>query len=160
MNTLTSMKQKGILNFLNGGLLPIFIVIVSLLLAGETTSTLTSTYSHQFGLTNFVLPDRMSDWITLVLLLLFIVFVLLTQGLVISKKSIQGVRKINVLTWTILFAIIIHLSSGHHSLHNLILLTPALGFYLSEGILRFKKESNAELILILLIILCVIMPFV
>ena len=160
MNALISIGQKSILNFINGGLLPVFIALVILLLTGQTSSTLAVAYENHFGLININLPDQMSDWITLVVLFLFSVFVLVSQGNVISKKSIQGIRKINVLTWTILFAIVIHLFSGQRSLHNLMLLIPALGFYISEGVLRFKKESNAELILILLFILCVIMPFV
>ena len=159
INFLTTMKQRVVFNLLNGVLLPFYMTGLVLLFIGYSFSDLTLAYLRQFGFDNFSLPSSIPSWISLLFIVFYLIIALLTYNGVISKKSIQSIRKINVFTWSIPFVLLVYFISGIQSIHLLILLSPVLAFYTSEGVLRFKKESNGELILILLVVFCIVMPF-
>jgi hypothetical protein len=159
INTLTTIKQRVVFNLLNGILLPIYMAGLILFFIGSGTDAIMQVYQNQFGLANLTLPHDLQGWLTLVVHALWLIVVLIAYNATISKKSIQSIRKANVMTWSLLFVVIIFAFSGIMSLHYLMLLSPALAFYTSEAVLRFKKESNAEMIMILLVILCIVMPF-
>ncbi len=157
---LTSLKQRTIFNLLNGVLLPFLFASLYALLWDLPFGDVTTNYSDQFGIGNISIPESLESWLIVVLTSLYLLIVLITYNTVVSKKSIQSVRKINVITVSIVFILLIHVISGLPSKHNLILLTPVFAYYTAEGVLKFKRESNAELILILLVILGIILPFV
>ena len=159
IRVLTAIRQREIFNLMNGTLLPFYMSGLVLLFIGFDIGGLKSVYSQQFGFENLRLPQDIPSWASLIFIALYLVVVLLTYNGVISKKSIQSIRKINIVTWALPFAVLIYLISGKSSLHLLMLTVPILAFYTSEGVLRFKKESNAEMILILLVVLCIVMPF-
>jgi len=160
VNMLTTVKRRTVFNLINGTLIPFFLIGLAVLLYADQITDFKAMYANQFGFVNFSVPQSVEQWVTLVVIILYVLLVLLTYNSVISKKSIQSIRKINVLSFTILFVIMIHLISGIQSLHTLVLLMPVFAFYTAEGVLKFKKETNAELILILLVILGIVMPFV
>ncbi len=160
INTTTTIKHRAVFNLLNGTFVPFYLIGIYLLLNNISFDSISSVYWNQFGFHNISLPGDIQSWITLIIMTIYILIVLLTYNNTISKKSIQSIRKINVLTWSMLFVILVNLISGVKSPHNLMLLVPALALYTSEGVLRFKRENNGELILIILIILCIVMPFI
>lgn len=160
INILTAIKERVVLNLLNGLLLPFYLLGFYYLFREMQFTTLSEYYAGQFGLTNFRLPQLLTEWLTLGLMIVLLVFSLFSYNQAISKKSIQAIRKINILAYAILASLLVFLLSGVPSLHLFNLFLPAIGFFISESILRMKKESSAELIFVLLIMLCVTMPFV
>lgn len=160
INILTAIKQRSVLNLLNGMMLPFYLGGLYFLIRELPLDTLSSYYQGQIGFANFRLPSLLSEWLTLGLIAVLLMLVLFTYNQAISKKSIQSIRKITILAYTLLASLIIYFFSGKASLHCLMLLLPAMGFFISEAMLRMKKESSAELLFLLLIMLCIIMPFV
>lgn len=160
LNVLTAIKQRAVLNLLNGTMLPFYLGGLYFLISELPIDTLTSYYKGQIGYANLRVPVLLSEWLTLGLMVVLLILILFTYNHAISKKSIQSIRKITILAYTLLASLIIFFFSGKASLHCLMLLLPAMGFFLSEAMLRMKKESSAELMFLLLIMLCILMPFV
>ena len=140
VNVLASMKQRIVLNLLNGMFLPYYFVGMAILFFSGSFDTISQQYKDQFGFDNFHLAKDLGGWLTLAILAMYLFIVLITYNNVISKKSIQSVRKISLVSISILFGILVHLISSVNSLHNLMLLIPAFAFFTSEGCIEIQKR--------------------
>lgn len=160
INIMTSLRMKMFLNLLNGFFIPFYFILVAYFWNDWPISGFVDQWSAQFGWANLELPLTTSRLIALVFFILLLLFVFITHPMCTSKKSIQIGRKIVVLAWSLIFSLIIYVISGVRGIQLLSFMMPAIAFYISEGVLRFKNERNAELVFVLLIMLCAVMPFV
>jgi hypothetical protein len=158
LNTLRTVKRIDLINLLNGTLLPIYFLIVSYFLYSSDNFAGFG-YKSQFGTANLSLPQSVEEWLLPIFVILCILILIGTFNKALSKKGIQTIRKINILAWSIPIGIVFYFISSVCSTQLLMILFPALAYFISEWVLSFRNQTTAELIFILMLVLCYLVPW-
>ena len=154
-----SFKTKEMLQYLSG-------VLVQFILYGSWTfylgvfqEKMGALMEGKFGFPSDIIPKDTIGYIFLGLILLFIVIAIFSYGSYSMKKSIQVQKKIDILFWMILSAMIALFINDHLTVDHLLMLSVPLGILLSMNLLKIKGAIFPELIHLGFLILIFVLHF-
>jgi len=121
-------------------------------------------YEHQVG-RNFdflnlsSIPFTWDVWVKLAIFLIALIYVITSNGSYLAKKNIQVQKKINILYWVPIAALVSLPFQANATLEHFLLLAPTLGIFLALTFTSLKSQW-AEAIHFLMVVLALALQFV
>lgn len=115
---------------------------------------------RNFGFFEFsLIPFTWDTWVKIALFVVVIGYVLANSNLYLAKKNIQVQKKINILYWVLIAAVLSVPFQVNITFEHLMMLAPALGVFLGMSFTSFKPQW-AEALHFLMVVLVLALQFV
>ena len=154
-----SFKTKEMLQYLSGVLVPFMLYGSWTFYRGAFQEKMVGLVEGKFGFPSDIIPKDTNGYIFLGLILFFIIITIFSYGSYSMKKSIQVQKKIDILFWMILSALIALFINDNLTVDHLLMLSVPLGILLSMNLLKIKSAIFPELIHLGIMILIFVIHF-
>ena len=154
-----SFKTKEMLQYLSGVLVPFMLYGSWTFYRGVFQEKMVALVEGKFGFPSDIIPKDTNGYIFQGLILLFILITIFSYGSYSMKKSIQVQKKIDILFWMILSALIALFINDNLTVDHLLMLSAPLGILLSMNLLKIKSAIFPELIHLGVLILIFVIHF-
>ena len=159
LSIIRSFKTKEMLQYLSGILVPFMLFGSWTFYCGTFQEKMVGLVKFKFGFSSDIMPIDTNGYIFIGLIFLFILIAIFSYNAYSMKKRIQVQKKINILFWMILSALIALFISDSLSIDHLLMLSAPLGILLSMNLLKIKSAIFPELIHLGIIILIFVLHF-
>ena len=154
-----SFKTKEMLQYLSGVLVPFMLYGSWTFYRGAFQEKMGGLMDGKFGFPSDIIPQDTNGYIFLGLIILIIIVVIFSYGIYTMKKSIQVQKKVDILFWMIISAMIALFINDNLTVDHLLMLSIPLGLLLSMNLLKIKSAIFSELIHLGILILIFVLHF-
>ena len=159
LSIIRSFKTKEMLQYLSGVLVPFMLYGSWTFYRGVLQEKMSGLVEGKFGFPSDIIPKDTNGYIFLALILLFIIIAIFSYSSYSMKKSIQVQKKIDILFWMIVSAMIALFINDNLTVDHLLMLSVPLGILLSMNLLKIKSAIFPELIHLGILILIFVLHF-
>ena len=154
-----SFKTKEMLQYLSGVLVPFMLYGSWTFYNGVFQEKMEGLVEGKFGFPSDIIPKDTEGYIFLGLTLLIVFIAIFSYSAYNMKKSIQVQKKIDILFWMILSAMIALFITDNLTVDHILVLTIPLSILLSMNLQKIKSPIFSELVHLGILILIFVLHF-